>query len=720
MKLILSFCLAFTLSAGLALGQTSQLNGAPVRFGPSLPSTCSPNQKTSVLFYKTGADNGLYLCLTLDSWTAIGSAVISSGPSLSVTYSNDLAAAVSAIGATPTMLRVTQNAVVSTSITVPPTLVLVFENQAKLVESGTATITFQGVGISNPEAPIAIFSNFEPGDITWSGTTPATRPFAIAGELWDTGTDSVTDRLDRADDSVADGQQLKIVLHPRPLTGPVVLRSRRELYFTSGDYLNTATHNYALLVFDDYTWFHGAPGARLHEGNPNMYFIGAPDNTSAFEQIRVEDLTFVGDPAASNAIFNGAGSTVQLGNAKNSWIRRCLFYKTHAYAAFLGAFGPDNYAENSDISDNVFVGIGTQVAGFINAVNCRISRNFFDQRGANGAASYTVLDAEPNGDASRIENIVIENNVIDLRDPDTAGVSKVAFGILLQGSLQGAIKNATIRNNIVYGREFNTAPTSIGVTVGVQAYGVQELSIHNNHIRSAYQRGGINVSVSEYVSIRDNEIVQSTGGQGPNYGLWLEGVATANVDRNTLLKAYLEPAFGYGSTAIYENEAIYVATVSGATITVLPMEFRLYSFYAGKTVTFNNTDYTVTAWTSGQTMDVSPSIGAYPAKTFDAAAAVNAGTDTISLASHGYNTGAFVRYDHSAGAAIGGLVGGNYYLISTGSGTFKLATTMANALAGTAVDITLAGSGNHTIYGLLQTKFSNNTYSANNASFLRW
>jgi hypothetical protein len=43
--------------------------------------------------------------------------------------------------------------------------------------------------------------------------------------------------------------------------------------------------------------------------------------------------------------------------------------------------------------------------------------------------------------------------------------------------------------------------------------------------------------------------------------------------------------------------------------------------------------------------------------------------------------------------------GQNYFVIRDGANTLKLATSRANALAGTAIDITAIGSGIHTLYG---------------------
>lgn len=84
-------------------------------------------------------------------------------------------------------------------------------------------------------------------------------------------------------------------------------------------------------------------------------------------------------------------------------------------------------------------------------------------------------------------------------------------------------------------------------------------------------------------------------------------------------------------------------------------------------------------------------------KTF-ADADVNTTNDTITEASHGYKTGLKVALTNSGGALPTGLSATDYYVIRVDDNTIKLASSQANALAGTAVNITAAsGGGTHTL-----------------------
>jgi len=77
---------------------------------------------------------------------------------------------------------------------------------------------------------------------------------------------------------------------------------------------------------------------------------------------------------------------------------------------------------------------------------------------------------------------------------------------------------------------------------------------------------------------------------------------------------------------------------------------------------------------------------------------VSVADNTITKTAHGCKTGLKVAASNSGGALPGGTSATTYYIIRVDADTVKLATSQANALAGTAVDITsAAGGGTHTL-----------------------
>lgn len=78
---------------------------------------------------------------------------------------------------------------------------------------------------------------------------------------------------------------------------------------------------------------------------------------------------------------------------------------------------------------------------------------------------------------------------------------------------------------------------------------------------------------------------------------------------------------------------------------------------------------------------------------------VTVGTENIAISSHGFLTGLKVQLTNSGGALPTGLSAAtDYYVIRVDANNIKLASSRANAVAGTAVDITAAaGGGTHTV-----------------------
>lgn len=82
--------------------------------------------------------------------------------------------------------------------------------------------------------------------------------------------------------------------------------------------------------------------------------------------------------------------------------------------------------------------------------------------------------------------------------------------------------------------------------------------------------------------------------------------------------------------------------------------------------------------------------------TASAATFTAATTDICTITAHGYYTGLKVAATTS-GTLPAGLSATNYYVIRIDANTFYLATSAANAIAGTRVDITDTGTGTHTL-----------------------
>lgn len=98
------------------------------------------------------------------------------------------------------------------------------------------------------------------------------------------------------------------------------------------------------------------------------------------------------------------------------------------------------------------------------------------------------------------------------------------------------------------------------------------------------------------------------------------------------------------------------------------------------------------------------------AVTFNGATAPNTTTDAITITAHGFETGDKVTYADGGGTQITGLVDGtDYFVIRLTANTLQLATTAANAYAGTEIDLTAAGVGaSHSLTPVITASFVSN------------
>lgn len=97
--------------------------------------------------------------------------------------------------------------------------------------------------------------------------------------------------------------------------------------------------------------------------------------------------------------------------------------------------------------------------------------------------------------------------------------------------------------------------------------------------------------------------------------------------------------------------------------------------------------------------------------------AIDVTANTIKINSHGYFTSDPVVFSAGALTASPLVNLTTYYVIRVDQDTIKLATTAANALSGTAIDITTTGTGNHSIQRNL-TVFLNSTQITTNIAYV--
>jgi hypothetical protein len=194
-------------------------------------------------------------------------------------------------------------------------------------------------------------------------------------------------------------------------------------------------------------------------------------------------------------------------------------------------------------------------------------------------------------------------------------------------------------------------------------------------------------------------------------------LAVGQVIKITGTKAGTSTFTGYTSGTSYKISAITGTSpsVTGFTLTQTdgtPLSTAAgtltgLTFTAGAITAVNTVggvrEVNLTSYGSGYTSNPPVTFTA-PTITFTANSTnVNTTSEVITIGSHWFSTGDKVVYSNGGGTTIGGLVNNtNYYIIKSSSTAVKLASTYANANAGTAINLSSAGAGSaHTLANAL-------------------
>ena len=155
-----------------------------------------------------------------------------------------------------------------------------------------------------------------------------------------------------------------------------------------------------------------------------------------------------------------------------------------------------------------------------------------------------------------------------------------------------------------------------------------------------------------------------------------------------------------GAFKPYNSDEAIVPLTDGATIDINGKKGTKFSVILGgnRALTFSNLKNGRPVYLeAGQDGTGGRLISSWPTTNFTFLPGdVNASTDVITVGKN-IKTGTPIVFTNAGGGAPAGITAGTvYYAINASATTIKVATTLANAQAGTAIDITTAGTGTHT------------------------
>ena len=201
------------------------------------------------------------------------------------------------------------------------------------------------------------------------------------------------------------------------------------------------------------------------------------------------------------------------------------------------------------------------------------------------------------------------------------------------------------------------------------------------------------VTFPAVASATQADYVHFTAQDGTKYAVWLDIDANGTAPTGALYVAadtQIEVDVVTGDT-----DAQVATKVKAAIGTSMDADFTVGT-PSGADITFTQlktgavTDVAPKSADDGGAGSITKSVG-----TAGSDGGVNISTNAMTATSHGFLTGDRV---YVSGTLPAGLTAGVYYIIKVDANTVKLASSQANALAGTAVDITDYGAGTCSIY----------------------
>lgn len=233
---------------------------------------------------------------------------------------------------------------------------------------------------------------------------------------------------------------------------------------------------------------------------------GKPDSALVIRDIQIK---------GANPGFNSAPQAVSLGNCSGCTVDSVWINGTRSIGIQYGGTGSSGYfAENSKVTNCLFTRVASQNLALTNGKNIIFEGNRFMTSGQLGGPGNTNIDLETNEDSDHLENVVIRNNTIDVRNSDS---SPTGNGIVVQ-STSGTphVGPILIENNTIIGGSIQGTITNV-LSNGIYVFGttMRNVTIRSNVITRTGQ-SGIRIEGTR-ISVIDNRMTDVGGGGIPGF-----------------------------------------------------------------------------------------------------------------------------------------------------------------------------------------------------------
>ncbi len=230
------------------------------------------------------------------------------------------------------------------------------------------------------------------------------------------------------------------------------------------------------------------------------------ENGTADSGLTIRDIQIKG----ANPGFNSAPQAISLGNCSDCLVDKVWINATRSIGIQLGGSArTGNFAANSKVTNCLFTRVASQNLALVNGKNILFEGNRFMTSGQIGGPGNTNIDLEVNEGGDRLENVIIRNNLIDVRKSDS---SPTGNGIVVQAtSGTPYVGPILIEKNTIIGGETEGTITNV-LSNGIYVYGatMRDVMIRDNTIRRTGQ-SGIRIE-GDRITVINNQMFDVGGG----------------------------------------------------------------------------------------------------------------------------------------------------------------------------------------------------------------
>jgi hypothetical protein len=323
-------------------------------------------------------------------------------------------------------------------------------------------------------------------------------------------------KINAADKALGAGKGEIVVKGGGTIATQVIISSDHVLRLMPGTYAARTTGVPILLKPRSSLVGSGWESIILESTAPGQFtVVGAYNNSiengAADSGLTIRDVQIKG----ANAGFNSAPQAVSLGNCTACLVDKVWINGTRSIGIQLGGSSrKGNFADNSKVTNCLFTRVASQNLALVNGRNIVFEGNRFMTSGQTGGPGNTNIDLEPNEATDHLENVIIRNNLIDVRNSE---VSPTGNGIVVQsGAGTSFVGPILIEKNTIIGGETQGTVTNV-LSNGIYVFGntMRDVTIRDNTIRRTGQ-SGIRIEGTRIV-VTNNQLADVGGGGIPGF-----------------------------------------------------------------------------------------------------------------------------------------------------------------------------------------------------------